>query len=177
MLNATDIPSPVDALRDRIADLFRAKDGHLPDWTRSARGAEDIADRVLDVLGVTIAEEWEEWAEHGCKLRTCTIPSCLRQFDLVASWTSEGKKNVQESLRGEGWLQSRVVGFLCPEHALILWGDGNGPHNPNWQRDDTRLGKAVLRCSCGWGAGDTRFRGHGTVLWQAHALEVLEASR
>lgn len=106
------------------------------------------------------------WEEEGTVLRLCTVPACFRQLNIA---TPE-----------PGWLQSSAVGYMCPDHAPILWTSAEGTHVPRWGYANPQVplrSETLLRCSCGWDAGKTRFRGHGTVLWQAHALEVLEAGR
>lgn len=96
------------------------------------------------------------WEQAGTLIRLCVVPGCFRQLNIAEV----------ES----GWLQSSAVGSCCPDHAAALW-DSSYPHRPSWQRDDN---SAVLRCTCGWDAGRTRFRGHSATLWQAHALDILD---
>lgn len=194
-------PVPVDQLRDRISAALSAAahqcdgncglserecyDAHPITWSAMVAGTTHIdgsttavADMVVGVLKVEMETAWQDWYQRGSTLRTCVIPGCMRQFDLMATWT--GQEPDRESRSGKGWLQCRGAdGYACPDHAPVLWGDDKA-HVPQWGyvTPGAPVGSdALLRCSCGWDAGKTRFRGHGTVLWQAHALEVLEASR
>lgn len=97
--------------------------------------------------------------------RHCVVPACFAEFDIAG--------NVPEK-SGRGWLQSTAVGYCCPEHAKRLWADRK--HAPRWVPDGTE-GGATLRCACGWDSGPVAFRGHGTVLWQVHALDVLKGAQ
>ena len=161
----TEMPHPVDQLRDRIADALRNVE--VGRWNIKAQ-----ADAVLGVLRADMSEAWQDWAQRGATLRSCGVPGCLAQFDLMATWTGEDP---------ERWRFLKSVDVHgCPEHAQALWGPvgtqpGPDTHVAHWRQEEARPGKALLVCSCGWDAGSTRFRGHGTVLWQVHALEVLEA--
>ncbi|WP_030186024.1 hypothetical protein [Streptomyces capuensis] len=136
--------------------------------------AEALAETAMTVLAAYTDTLEQGWMLRGGYLRDCTIPGCHATFDLRAAWTG---KSAEPGREPDGWRQSQAAGYLCPQHAQALGGDGTGPHLPTWYyRDhaDKEHGGAALVCSCGWDAGPTRFRGHGTVLWQVHALEVLE---
>ena len=156
-MSAQTAPRPPEGLRQYLAEAMAKEAGSTAfsepgtawDHARSAWLAHaDAAVRAL-----------HRWEEAGTLIRLCTIPGCLRQLDIAQP--------------EPGWQQSRTVGCMCPDHNQILWAEPAGPHIPCWTYVDTTE-EAVLRCSCGWCAGETRFRGHGTALWQAHVLEVLD---
>lgn len=174
---ATEAPTPttIEGLHDRIADAL-GNAGVL----QRGYDRDPAARAVINVLRGEQHAAQADWEDHGYALRGCVIPGCLRQFDVVASWTSEGRATVRDSLRSDGWLQQPRIsglGYMCPDHAPILWADRQ--HLPHWDHgqpeDEPR--KSVLRCSCGWVARYVPFTGLATALWQEHALEVLEAGR
>ncbi|MER0443097.1 hypothetical protein ABR738_00650 [Streptomyces sp. Edi4] len=121
-----------------------------------------LGDDVLAVLTNGLDATWKQWSEHGSQRRACFLPGCVRDFDLVGAWSGK------DGTHSEGWLSSSAIGYACPEHATYLWA-GDHQHIPQWRKDDG------LVCSCGWTSEPVRFRAHGTVLYQAHALAILEA--
>jgi hypothetical protein len=151
-------PQPAEGLRQHLAEAM-AKEAGSKAFRESGREWNQMrsvwlahADAAVNAL--------HRWEEEGTLVRLCTIPGCFRQLNIA---------KVEP-----GWLQSSAVGYMCPDHAAALWGEPDDPrdrHVPTWQR---RFTETRLYCSCGWDAGKTRFRGHGTTLWQAHALEVLD---
>jgi hypothetical protein len=160
----TNDPLPAEELREYIATAIseRIKQASVPaagEFVSLLAATEhDLADAALKGL--------HRWEAQGTFHRLCIIPSCFKQFHVL-----EG---------APGWKHSTAVGYMCPAHVPLLWADGDASHVPQWgyQRpEDPEHSDALLRCTCGWDAGRTRFRAHGTTLWQAHALEVLEASR
>ncbi|MFD7340403.1 hypothetical protein ACFV98_31135 [Streptomyces violascens] len=174
-------PSPerVDELRTRIAAAARAITIRLgPNALAMAAAqqpirlsggeADMVATAVVDVLAQEMLLAHQEWERSGVSLRSCLVPGCLRQFDMIASLS--GAPPEREDWSSAGWLQHRPLsGHACPEHGQALW--TSGMHIPNWHHhsdDDARL-----LCACGWESGKVQFRGHGVTLWQAHALEVL----
>lgn len=201
----TEAPAPttIEGLHTRITDALTSAayecdgacglgerecyDAHPINFSARCNGvthidgaATAVADLVIEVLRGEQHAAQADWEEHGYSLRDCVIPGCLRQFDVVASWTSEGRAQVKESLRSDGWLQQPRIsglGYMCPDHVPALWAERQ--HLPHWdhgQPDDLPR-RSVLRCSCGWEARQVRFTGVATALWQEHALEVLEAGR
>jgi hypothetical protein len=156
-------PQPAEGLRHHLAEAM-AKEAGSKVFRESGREWDHMrsvwlahADAAVNAL--------HRWEQQGTLFRLCTIPGCIRELNIA---TPE-----------PGWFQSRAVGYACPDHAAALWGNPDGPHVPNWGHSGRAWelrtkDNALLRCSCGWDAGKTRFRGHGTTLWQAHALEVLE---
>ncbi|MDX3165936.1 hypothetical protein PV516_19300 [Streptomyces scabiei] len=124
-----------------------------------------LGDDAIALLINGLGAGWKEWEEHGSTRRGCFLPGCTREFDLVKAWAGEG------SAQTEGWMSSPAVGFCCPEHVTYLWA-GDHQHLPAWTRP-TSDSNAQLTCSCGWVSGGVRFRGHGTTLYGAHALEVI----
>ncbi|MFF2228321.1 hypothetical protein ACFVV7_33945 [Streptomyces globisporus] len=172
-------PERVDELRSRIAAAARAisirlgpnalamASAHQP--IRLSGGEADmVATAVVGVLAQEMLLAHQEWERSGVSLRSCLVPGCLRQFDMIASLS--GAHPEREDWSSDGWLQHRPLsGHACPTHAQALWTSGR--HIPNWHRhsdDDARL-----LCACGWESGQVQFRGHGVTLWQAHALETL----
>ncbi|MGW7314717.1 hypothetical protein [Streptomyces sp. NPDC054865] len=173
------VPERVDELHGRIAAAVRATDIRLgpnalvvasaQQPVRLSDGEADaLAGVVIELLKREMVLAHREWERSGVSLRTCLVPGCLRQFDMIASVS--GSEPERGDWSSSGWLQLRSLsGHACPEHASVLW--ASGQHVANWRRvsdDDTRL-----RCACGWESGEVRFRGHGITLWQAHALDVL----
>ncbi|MEU5661931.1 hypothetical protein GTW69_41560 [Streptomyces sp. SID7760] len=172
-------PERVDELRARVAAAARAITIRLgPNALAMASAqqpirlsggeADMVASAVVDVLAQEMLLAPQEWERSGVSLRSCLVPGCLRQFDMIASLS--GAPPEREDWSSAGWLQHRPLsGHACPEHAQALWTSGR--HIPNWHHhshDDARL-----LCACGWESGKVQFRGHGVTLWQAHALEVL----
>ncbi|WP_434598306.1 hypothetical protein [Streptomyces sp. A5-4] len=146
-------PQPADRLRQHLADAMAKKAGSLAfrhtgtEWEHSRSQWLAHADAAVNAL--------HRWEQEGTLVRLCVIPGCHRQLNIAEVET--------------GWFRSSAVGYGCPDHAAVLW-NGKAPHCPSWHYDDDR---ALLRCTCGWDAGRTRFRGHGTTLWQAHVLDAL----
>lgn len=164
MTKQTELPQPADGLRQYIAEALAKEAGSTAfrepstAWDHSRSEWLGHADTALNAL--------HRWEQQGTLHRLCVIPGCFEQLNVSAP--------------APGWFNSTAVGYACPGHAQALWGDGEGAHVPRWgyrHPADPECREALLRCTCGWDAGPTRFRGHGTVLWQAHALEVLEAGR
>ncbi|MEU6016901.1 hypothetical protein ABZ826_23485 [Streptomyces sp. NPDC047515] len=153
----TTSPQPAEGLRQHLAEAMAKEAGSKAfmepgtAWDHARSEWLAHADAAVNAL--------YRWEQEGTLFRMCVVPVCIRELNIAAV--------------EPGWLQSRAVGYACPDHAVALWGDAGGPHVPNWQRTDD---SAVLRCTCGWDAGRTLFRGHGTTLWQAHALETLETA-
>jgi len=157
-MTAQPAPEPAEGLRQHLAAAMAKEAGSLAfrktgtEWEHPRSVWLAHADAAVNAL--------RRWEQQGTTFRMCTIPSCFRELDIAQP----------ES----GWLQSSAVGYMCPDHGPLLWGDPDDPrdrHVPAWRQ----LGDgARLYCSCGWDAGETKFRGHGTALWQAHALTWLE---
>ncbi|MFF8422862.1 hypothetical protein [Streptomyces sp. NPDC015680] len=154
----TTIPQPAEQLRQHLAEAMAKEAGSKAfmepgtAWDHARSEWLAHADAAVNAL--------HRWEEGGTLVRLCTIPSCIRQLNIA---------KVEP-----GWLQSSAVSYMCPDHAAALWAETDDPrdrHVPSWKKGyrETRL-----HCSCGWEAGPTMFRGHGTALWQAHALGVLE---
>lgn len=154
------VPQPAEGLRQHLAEAMAKEAGSLAfrktgtEWEHPRSVWLAHADAAVNAL--------HRWEQQGTTLRMCTIPGCFRELDM--------------SQPERGWLQSSAVGYMCPDHAPILWARRDGPHVPSWgyADPDAAQPKGLLRCTCGWDAGDTRFRGHGTTLWEVHALEALE---
>ena len=157
-MSAQTAPQPAEGLRQHLAEAMAKEAGSLAfrkagtEWEHLRSVWLAHADAAVNAL--------HRWEQQGTTFRMCTIPSCLRELNIAQP--------------EPGWLQSSAVGYMCPDHGPLLWGDPDDPrdrHAPAWQRGSTG---ARLHCSCGWVAGATKFRGHGTALWQAHALTWLE---
>lgn len=153
-------PQPAEGLREYLAVAMAREAGSRAfrnsgtEWEHARTGWLAHADAAVNAL--------HRWEQEGATFRLCTIPGCFQQLDIAAAQP--------------GWFQSSAVGYLCPTHVPALWGDPADPrdrHVPSWRRLETG---ARLYCSCGWDAGPTKFRGHGTTLWQVHALTVLEVA-
>ncbi|MFI9194205.1 hypothetical protein ACIG0A_33505 [Streptomyces californicus] len=153
----TAAPQPTERLRQHLAEAMAKEAGSLAfrhtgtEWEHARSEWLAHADAAVNAL--------HRWEQEGTLLRLCVIPSCHRQLNIA---------EVEP-----GWLQSSAVGYACPDHAAALWADTEDPrdqHVPQWKRGHTNT---RLHCSCGWDAGPTMFRGHGTALWQAHALTML----
>lgn len=158
-------PQPATALLTYVAGCL-AKEAGSKAFREDGTAWDHSRDAWLShaTTAVNAIERWE--AQTGSLARLCVVPACFRQLHLDAI--------------EPGWMQSRAVGYMCPDHVAVLWATGDGPHAPSWGYANPKVplkSEALLRCSCGWNAGPTRFRGHGTTLWQVHALEVLEARR
>jgi hypothetical protein len=154
--------APAENLRQHLAEAM-AKEAGSKVFRESGREWDHMrsvwlahADAAVNAL--------HRWEQEGTLVRMCVIPGCIREFNIASKVEP-------------GWLQSTAVGYMCPDHAPILWPGPDGPHVPQWRYANSEVplrSEYLLHCSCGWNAGRTRFRGHGTTLWQAHALEVLE---
>ncbi|WP_405824259.1 hypothetical protein OG705_29255 [Streptomyces sp. NBC_00838] len=153
MTQPTNDPQPAGRLRQHLAEAMAKEAGSLAfrdtgtEWDHARSQWLARADAAVNAL--------HRWEQEGTLMRLCVITGCFRQLNVA---------RVEP-----GWFRSSAVGYGCPDHAASLW-NGDAPHHPSWQPVDER---AVLRCTCGWDAGRTRFRGHGATLWQAHALDVL----
>ena len=152
------VPEPAENLRQHLAEAMAKEAGSLAfrktgtEWEHPRSVWLAHADAAVNAL--------RRWEEAGTLMRLCVIPGCVRELNIA---------QVEP-----GWLQSSAVGYACPAHGAALWGDPPDPfdrHIPSWQRASAG---SRLSCSCGWDAGQTKFRGHGTALWQAHALTWLE---
>ena len=163
-MTITQQPQPAETLLTYVAQSL-AKEAGSKAFREDGTAWQHAQDTWLAHANTAI-NALARWEAQGTLARLCVIPTCLRQLHL---------DRVEP-----GWLQSRAAGYMCPDHVAVLWAAGDGPHTPAWgyanPEAPDRL-EAVLRCSCGWEASGTRFRGHGTTLWQVHALEVLEAGR
>ncbi|MEU5660129.1 hypothetical protein ABZ802_31600 [Streptomyces sp. NPDC047737] len=157
-MTAQTAPQPAEGLRQHLAEAMAQEAGSLAfrktgtEWEHPRSVWLARADAAVNAL--------HRWEQQGTIFRMCTIPSCLRELNIAQP--------------ERGWLQSSSVGYMCPDHGPLLWGDADDPrdrHVPAWRQVSTG---ARLCCSCGWDAGPTLFRNHGTVLWQAHVLVMLE---
>lgn len=158
-------PQPAAALLTHVAESL-AREAGSKAFLKDGTAWQHSRDVWLAHANTAInaVERWE--ATQGTLARLCVIPGCFKQLHL---------DRVEP-----GWMQSRAVGYMCPDHVSLLWAAGDGPHAPAWgylNPEQPDRSETVLRCSCGWEAAGTRFRGHGTTLWQVHALETLEAGR
>ncbi|MGW1409418.1 hypothetical protein [Streptomyces sp. NPDC002403] len=157
-MTALNAPQPAEGLRHHLAEAM-AKEAGSKAFMKPGTAWEHARSEWLAHADAAV-NALHRWEQEGTLARLCTIPGCFKQL------------NVAEA--DPGWLQSSAVGYMCPDHAPILWrnpGDPRDRHVPTWQR---RFTETRLYCSCGWDAGPTLFRGHGTTLWQAHALQVLK---
>lgn len=174
-------PYRVDCYRERIAEAVRAieiKPGPnalalataQQPFRMSGSEADLVAAAVMNVLGEDLRQAQEEWEKGGAALRTCLVPGCTRQFDLIASMSgAEPERKIWSSA---GWMQHRALSsHACPDHAQALW--ASGEHVPQWRHESD--GDIRLVCGCDWSSGEVHFRGHGVTLWKAHALEVLRS--
>jgi len=152
------VPQPAEGLRQHLAEAMAKEAGSKAfreqgtAWEHPRSVWLAHADAAVNAL--------RRWEQQGTTFRMCTIPACLRELNIAKP--------------EPGWLQSSAVGYMCPDHGPVLWGDPDDPrdrHVPAWRQVSDG---ARLHCSCGWDAGPTLFRGHGTTLWQAHALVMLE---
>lgn len=152
--------------RDRLAQFAAETEGRLivvTDVLRDIRSITAGNHPDLDSLRRDLTAALPDPLPAMPVIRHCVVPPCLAEFDITGAMRSKS---------GDGWLQSTAVGYCCPDHSARLWADES--HVPNWQRaGDT----ATLRCLCGWDSGTVAFRGHGTVLWQVHALNILKEAQ
>jgi hypothetical protein len=154
-------PQPAEALLTYVAECL-AKEAGSKAFHKDGTAWDHPRDAWLAHANTAVnaVERWE--AETGSLARLCVIPACFRQLHL--------------DRHEPGWMQSSAVGYMCPDHVAALW-SGDQQHAPAWgyaNPEQPDRSQAVLRCSCGWEVAGTRFRGHGTTLWQVHALEVLD---
>jgi hypothetical protein len=98
-------------------------------------------------------------------LRTCLVPSCLRQYDAQfgaghparPEWASTGWHMVT---RGP------VPGDVCPDHVNTVTA-----HLPrSTEQDGPRWG---IACACSWKSTAHTWRGVSRSLWEEHLLQVL----
>ncbi|WP_327259981.1 hypothetical protein [Streptomyces sp. NBC_01240] len=153
-------PQPAEGLRQHLAEAMAKEAGSKAfmepgtAWEHARSEWLAHADAAVNAL--------HRWEQEGTLARLCVIPGCTRQLNIAEP--------------EPGWFQSSAVGYACPDHAAALWDETDDPRNrhvPTWQRGIT---ETRLHCSCGWEAGATLFRGHGTALWQAHVLVALEVA-
>ncbi|MEU5476744.1 hypothetical protein [Streptomyces mirabilis] len=125
-----------------------------------------LGDDVLAKLIRGLGASWEEWEQHGHLRRSCIVPRCTRDFDF-----RDLRSSTVDSPEAAGWMHSSAVGFACPQHAQVLWGEQQ--HSPDWRSHD---GGLALNCACGWSSGRAEFRAHGITLYLVHALDTLRAA-
>lgn len=126
------------------------------------------------VLAKTTPEDAVDAAIHEAffnqpALRTCLVPGCLRQFDVISCMA--GDPPPRPSWSGEGWSSVGVGtiiaggGHVCPDHKDLVTAHLPGRlqlPNDRWSTN----------CACGWTAPPQRYYPLLRVLWEQHLLIV-----
>lgn len=161
-MTTTQQPQPAETLLTYVAQSLAQEAGSKA-FLEDGTAWQHTRDVWLAHANTAI-NAFARWEAQGTLYQLCVIPSCMKQLHLDRA--------------EKGWLHSKAVGYMCPDHVTVLW-SGEQHHVPAWGYVDpaSPSSGAVLRCSCGWRVSGTRFRGHGTTLWQVHTLEILEAGR
>lgn len=119
-------------------------------------------DAVADAIGEALFNQ--------PSLRTCLVPGCIRQFDMLSCLA--GEPPPRESWSGEGWSSVGVGtilaagGFVCPEHKELVIA-----HRP--QRTELPHGRWTVQCACGWAPAPRRWHGVLRSLWEEHLLTAM----
>ena len=134
-------------------------------------------ERLPDTISTETAAEAVHMVVHAAlsggpepALRGCLFPTCLREYDIIA--TMDGRPSARPSWSGEGWKQIRptiATGYVCPDHAPVF-----EAHTPRWgeRTGDT----CTLLCACGWGSPAARWPRYAVAAWQNHLLEMGESA-
>ncbi|KFG02583.1 hypothetical protein IQ62_01125 [Streptomyces scabiei] len=114
-----------------------------------------------------VADAISEALLNQPSLRTCLVPGCLRQFDMLSCLA--GDPPPRESWSGQGWatLGSGSIfpagGHVCPDHKGIVI-----EHFP--RRVKLPNDRWTVHCACGWTPGPRRWHGVLRSLWEEHLL-------
>ncbi|WP_158676919.1 hypothetical protein [Wenjunlia vitaminophila] len=127
--------------------------------------ASNITDAALDDLYARLAAA----EQQGC-MRTCLVPECRAQMDIVAAL--EGRVPARPEWDSDGWKLFKAGsvipggGYVCPEHAALV--DAHRPQAIT-QADPPAV---AARCTCGWASGWYRWHRAARGLWEDHLLRA-----
>lgn len=129
--------------------------------------ASTITDEALDDLydQLAAAEQRADAGQAG-RLRSCLVPGCRADVDIVAVLTGD-----RDRPSARGWRQIRPTvagGCVCPAHAPLV-----AEHRHTWCRS---AHTACLVCSCGWSSPAARWSGYAVAAWREHLLLAIEAN-
>lgn len=158
--------------RDKLTDLIARIAG-----TDSANWHDDVQS-AIDAFAAEKHDAGQE-EEHQRfldqpSLRTCIVPTCLRQFDVNARMT--GRTPARPTWSGDGWrhLRGSAVhtggGYICPDHVDLIvahMARRIEPYTP---------GRIDVRCTCGqWSTSGLGITWHGAArgLWEQHLLREM----
>ncbi|MDX2986419.1 hypothetical protein [Streptomyces caniscabiei] len=117
-----------------------------------------------------VADAISEALFNQPSLRTCLVPGCHRQFDMLSCLA--GDPPPRESWSGEGWSSVSVGtivaggGFICPDHRDLVTA-----HIPT--RVKLPHGRWTVQCACGWTPAPRRWHGVLRSLWEEHLLTAM----
>lgn len=103
-------------------------------------------------------------------LRTCLVPSCMRQYDVMSCMN--GDRPPRPEWSGTGWatLGSGTIfpagGHICPDHRQLVT-----DHLP--RRIRLPGGRWTVDCACGWMPAPQTWHGLLRALWEQHLLTVM----
>lgn len=103
-------------------------------------------------------------------LRMCTMPGCLRQFDIRSSVSGDDPKYPHWS--SEGWVSAGQFGHVCPDHREAVQ-----EHRPRWGIPSLGAPRTAT-CACGWFLEqESTFNGFGIASWRNHLAMVYRSIR
>lgn len=103
-------------------------------------------------------------------LRMCTMPGCLRQFDIRASVSGGDPEYPHWS--SEGWASAGQFGHVCPDHREAVQ-----EHRPRWGIPSLGAPRTAT-CACGWFLEqESAFNGFGIASWRNHLALVYRSGR
>ncbi|MFF7476632.1 hypothetical protein [Streptomyces sp. NPDC008092] len=100
-------------------------------------------------------------------LRTCLVPSCMRQYDALSCMAGDPPPRPEWS--GQGWatLGSGSIfpagGHICPDHRQLVT-----DHFP--RRLKLPSDRWSVDCACGWNPVPQTWHGVLRALWEQHLL-------
>ncbi|MFJ5740046.1 hypothetical protein [Streptomyces microflavus] len=121
----------------------------------------DLTEDQLEALYVHI-----DSLTNAPVLRTCLVPGCLHQFDVMATMAGSPAR---PEWSGEGWctLGSGSIfpagGHICPDHKDLV--------TDHWPRRlEVPSGRWSVACPCGWSPVPQRWHRLVAALWEQHLL-------
>lgn len=103
-------------------------------------------------------------------LRTCLVPGCMRQYDVLSCMKGEDPPRPEWS--GQGWrtLGAGTIfpagGHICPDHVDLMVA-----HMP--RRIELPNGRWTVHCACDWTAPPQTWHGLLSRMWEQHLLQAM----
>ncbi|MGW2384453.1 hypothetical protein [Streptomyces sp. NPDC001658] len=123
-----------------------------------------------DTLNATLDRYADQILSSQPSLRTCLVPSCMRQFDVMSTMAGTTPRRPEWSGKGWATLGSGSIfptgGHICPDHKQTVT-----DHFP--RRLKLPSGRWSVDCACTWHAVPQRWHGVLSSMWEQHLLTVL----